>query len=1347
MHPHSSHHSGARAASGRKIVSRWLPLSLSVGLAGLAAWYAPRQPLREDPLAEPDAWEWFWTPREANAWLRVGRATGLGQLSPAEEPLADDLAVNGQTVLVAYRGGFVVRTDDGGKTWTPSAVPIPRPEAVTSVALVSPAEALAATGGPRLWAQRDGAQAWTEERVPGAVELHAVGAAGGVAWALEPDRIWLRTSGQWTSYELASARKSTASAPRRAPPLRPLVTGTATEAATEAPDRPATSYVKPAPYEKKRPPTSIQAAPNTPSRPGADASSPSQPRAVDSASTAAGATAAAAVVGPAPRIRIEVAPDGSFARAVTGRGTFKVTSDGAVEMLARPPSSKPYASMSDSDSRPHSQGWVNDLPGDSASEETVEGLASVRVRASAPRGTPALAWGPEGLARKSGTRWSAPEPVQVAFAPAELTHLRIDDEGNAWTVTRNGEVCSSADAGWTWQLRFAARQTFIAAQVEGRGQRVQAALSNDWLLVSDDAGETFRSVRARRLPASLLPDGSEARLLTQGDPATRREYLQYVGPGGKPLAAVRGGGQVVLLRPGGEDIIDTGGAQPILDLHRAADESWWAAGRDGLVLTSERQKAGTWARVDLGVKDPDLHLIRTSEDGKRVFVFGEAGVIRFRDPGGSWQFPRHAVAPAPWSVVAWLLAMGLAFVAARPSRRESPAQQGQVADLLVSDAPIDHPSEDVLGLHAVALTLSHFIRNEQTVPPVTLAVTGPWGSGKSSVLNLLSRDLKSRGMKPVLFNAWHHQQESDVLAALYARIIRDGVPGVLSLTGLEFRLRLLIRRARQGAVILGVLVLLVGFSIGFFSQADHPLQLATMQLERFLGLLRQLKAVLLGDPIPLLPPGAASEDMGGGFTISAALLSALGGVTGLLAALRRGLLAFGARPFTLMASLRRTLRLGDDEQRERVTFQTQFADDFRDVTEALGDRKMVLLIDDLDRCSGENLMRVLQAVNFLTSSGRCFVVLATSRTILQETVAQQADHVVLEPDEEAQLQEKDPERRRQERRQLHAARYLEKLINIEVPVPRMSEDGSQRLARGSTPLGETRRTWLQGVWARVSRTQVMVVLAALAMAAYLAGQEVGPRSSAPALPVAASTVPAPGVEAGAGLVPDAMAIAPAPPPPPDGQAPLATYRRQDPPLGEVQVVKTPGRERSRWPLAGALVVMALMMGRGLRHFRGVKEKDSPQFLEALEVWMPVIRLRNRTPRSIKRFLNRLRFIAMRRRAEVYAERWRDPELELETALRGGRWKAIARLVWDRVKDPPEEVPAGTIPEATLVAVAALEDAAPEAGGDLSRLAALRASHPAIEAAWRKHEGCLKGPVLPVDDAQMRRMRGGVAFNT
>jgi predicted KAP-like P-loop ATPase len=87
-----------------------------------------------------------------------------------------------------------------------------------------------------------------------------------------------------------------------------------------------------------------------------------------------------------------------------------------------------------------------------------------------------------------------------------------------------------------------------------------------------------------------------------------------------------------------------------------------------------------------------------------------------------------------------------------------------VAELLVSDRPLQAGEPDPLEFNAVAFGLSRFLRNENTQPPLTIAITGEWGTGKSSLMNLLQADLKRYGFRPVWFNAWYHQKSASAFA-------------------------------------------------------------------------------------------------------------------------------------------------------------------------------------------------------------------------------------------------------------------------------------------------------------------------------------------------------------------------------------------------------------------------------------------------------------------------------------------------------------------------------------------------------------------------------------------------------
>lgn len=120
----------------------------------------------------------------------------------------------------------------------------------------------------------------------------------------------------------------------------------------------------------------------------------------------------------------------------------------------------------------------------------------------------------------------------------------------------------------------------------------------------------------------------------------------------------------------------------------------------------------------------------------------------------------------------------------------------------------------------------------------------------------------------------------------------------------------------------------------------------------------------------------------------------------------------------------------------------QFAREFRDVTSSLDLGRMIIFIDDLDRCSKENVMEVLEAINFLVTSGHCYIILGMAREWVQICVGlgfrELATESFSKNHDDAGI---DPV----EHRRRFAMQYLEKMINIEVPVPVLDESNALKL--------------------------------------------------------------------------------------------------------------------------------------------------------------------------------------------------------------------------------------------------------------------------------------------------------------
>src|SRR5216110_3339458 len=112
---------------------------------------------------------------------------------------------------------------------------------------------------------------------------------------------------------------------------------------------------------------------------------------------------------------------------------------------------------------------------------------------------------------------------------------------------------------------------------------------------------------------------------------------------------------------------------------------------------------------------------------------------------------------------------------------------------------------------------------------------------------------------------------------------------------------------------------------------------------------------------------------------------ASGSALTLASTLRRGLTAFGVSPTTLLAGVAKSTRVADLEA--KTSFRQRFAAQLHDVARALGARSMIVFIDDLDRCRPEQMVDLLEAVNFVVSSGDVYVVLGMAPSRVEPCIA------------------------------------------------------------------------------------------------------------------------------------------------------------------------------------------------------------------------------------------------------------------------------------------------------------------------------------------------------------------------
>jgi hypothetical protein len=637
-------------------------------------------------------------------------------------------------------------------------------------------------------------------------------------------------------------------------------------------------------------------------------------------------------------------------------------------------------------------------------------------------------------------------------------------------------------------------------------------------------------------------------------------------------------------------------------------------------------------------------------------------VLQTRDGGDSWDRLRYRHFPAPWVYAAFFLALvPFAFGTRAHLQYLRTAERPRIAEHGVSDNPIGLDDADALGLVPIARAMSRFIRNVQTRPTVAIGVTGQWGSGKSSLMNLVKEDLGDRGIRTVWFNAWHHQKEDSLLAALLMAIRSQAVPHIWTPSGLWFRVRLAYGRiGRDVAQVLAIVGLL--FVAGYL-------------FVRFGGdAIGHIKGALswIAGFFKTGSTESGPETFG---QFVEALLTTSGGAAGALGlaiAAARFVSSFRplrASPADLMATFaERSSAKNFDQQ---LSFRHRFTGEFRLFCKTLRTRThpgLVIFIDDLDRCASRQTVDVLESINFVTTAGPCFVVLGFDEAKVKAAVADVYKDTLLELDEAAAGAIEKPKK---DDLFNFATRYLEKLVQLVVPVPAGADDTVEKIL-GLKPVLQPSR-WRRRLSKAPRRCMDILgiifigVLAGLTLwyAVDLAGRGFATWQASFATEKASDAGATPETSAASDTA-DGTPATPGETSPPSAEAsPTADAQPESLPVDPLDLVALPP-----WaPPLAALVLVGLVASIYVpRFFSEPVVDDSASFREALEIWAPVIARQRQTPRAVKRFVNRLRFLAMRIRdiGEEAVAQGRDAPIDEPTLV---TFAAIEEVDDDRFGRP------------------------------------------------------------------------------
>jgi predicted KAP-like P-loop ATPase len=284
-------------------------------------------------------------------------------------------------------------------------------------------------------------------------------------------------------------------------------------------------------------------------------------------------------------------------------------------------------------------------------------------------------------------------------------------------------------------------------------------------------------------------------------------------------------------------------------------------------------------------------------------------------------------------------------------------------------------SEDLLGFKVHADLLTDVIRDDKVLP-VTIGVFGDWGSGKSSVLKMINDELSGKNGElkdntlVLYFNGWVFEGYDDAKAALLESIIE------------KFQKHKTI---------------------------GNKVKDSTLKLLRSVNWMRVLG---LGFKKIVLPTAAAY------FTGGASLIPFLSEEFSKLGKddLAEKLTGEKAQEF-----LKEVI---EKKEEDSATLVREFRDDFAEMIAKSQINKLVVIIDDLDRCTYERIIENLEAIKlFLNVEKTAFIIGADPR-IVRHAIEYRYKRES-KPDEDAN------ERIIED--------YLEKLIQIPYFLPKLSE--------------------------------------------------------------------------------------------------------------------------------------------------------------------------------------------------------------------------------------------------------------------------------------------------------------------
>ena len=125
-----------------------------------------------------------------------------------------------------------------------------------------------------------------------------------------------------------------------------------------------------------------------------------------------------------------------------------------------------------------------------------------------------------------------------------------------------------------------------------------------------------------------------------------------------------------------------------------------------------------------------------------------------------------------WIIVLWCISI---FIIAQiySIRKDNTEIVQDEINTFIPDTPIENSDDDALNRTRIAASLAKKIRNLQKIKGAhSIAITAPWGNGKTSFLNLMKNELKGHNIEIIDIAPWHISPQMSITTHFFNELTK-----------------------------------------------------------------------------------------------------------------------------------------------------------------------------------------------------------------------------------------------------------------------------------------------------------------------------------------------------------------------------------------------------------------------------------------------------------------------------------------------------------------------------------------------------------------------------------------------